>query len=195
MRKKLFLAYNVAFLGLLLTIGCSCSAECRGAERTHDLHEETHIITEPVTPIPEMLVDLEIYRNVEVNDSTAFGVMIEFEIQHPHIVLAQMKIESGNYESSIARNNNNYFGMRQPSSRLTVSLGSRNGYAKYRSWAYSILDYALWQRQYAWNLTEEQYLAKLGRTYAEDPNYVSKVKKLSKNLAEQNFCLIFVPSE
>lgn len=195
MKKTLLFACNTAFLGLLLLFGYSCSMKCRSAERTPVLHEETHIITEPITPIPEMLVDLEKYHNVEVNDSTAFGVMIEFEIQHPHIVLAQMKIESGNYESSIARSNNNYFGMRQPTSRLTVSLGSRNGYARYRSWAYSILDYALWQRQYAWNLTEEQYLAKLGRTYAEDPNYVSKVKKLSKNLAEQNFCLIFVPSE
>lgn len=195
MRKHCLFACKTAFLGLLLLFGYSCSTKCRSAERVSVLHEETHIVTEPITPIPEMLVDLENYRNIEVNDSTAFGVMIEFEIQHPHIVLAQMKIESGNYGSSIARNNNNYFGMRQPSSRLTVSLGSRNGYARYRSWAYSILDYALWQRQYAWNLTEEQYLAKLGRTYAEDPNYVSKVKKLSKNLAEQNFCLIFVPSE
>lgn len=195
MKKTLLFACNMAFLGLLLPFGHSCSTKCRSAERPPVLHEETHIITEPITPIPEMLVDLENYRNIEVNDSTAFGVMIEFEIQHPHIVLAQMKIESGNYGSSIARNNNNYFGMRQPSSRLTVSLGSRNGYARYRSWAYSILDYALWQRQYAWNLTEEQYLAKLGRAYAEDPNYMSKVKKLSKNLAEQNFCLIFVPSE
>lgn len=195
MKKTLLFACNIAFLGLLLLFGYSCSTECRSAERVSVLHEETHIITEPITPIPEMLADLENYRNIEVNDSTAFGVMLEFEIQHPHIVLAQMKIESGNYESSIARNNNNYFGMRQPSSRLTVSLGSRNGYARYRSWAYSILDYALWQRQYAWNLTEEQYLAKLGRIYAEDPNYVSKVKKLSKNLVEQNFCLIFVPSE
>ena len=195
MKKTLLLACNTAFLGLLLSFGHGCSTKCRSAERASVLHEETHIITEPITPIPEMLVDLENYRNIEVNDSTAFGVMIEFEIQHPHIVLAQMKIESGNYGSSIARNDNNYFGMRQPSSRLTVSLGSRNGYARYRSWAYSILDYALWQRQYAWNLTEDQYLAKLGRTYAEDPNYVSKVKKLSKNLAEQNFCLIFVPSE
>lgn len=186
---------KTAFLGLLILFGCGCSTECRSAEKTLLLHEETHIITEPITPIPEMLVDLEIYRNIEVSDSTAFGVMLEFEIQHPHIVLAQMKIESGNYGSSIAKNNNNYFGMRQPSTRVTVSLGSRNGYARYRSWAYSILDYALWQRQYAWNLTEEQYLAKLGRAYAEDPNYVSKVKKLSKNLAEQNFCLIFVPSE
>lgn len=195
MRKTLLLVCNMAFLGLLLSFGYGCSTKYRSTERTPVLHEETHIITDPITPIPEMLVALENYRNIEVSDSTAFGVMLEFEIQHPHIVLAQMKIESGNYESSIARNNNNYFGMRQPSSRLTVSLGSRNGYARYRSWAYSILDYALWQRQYAWNLTEEQYLANLGKTYAEDPNYVSKVKKLSKNLVEQNFCNIFVPSE
>lgn len=195
MKKTLLFACNTAFLGLWLTLGYSCSTECRSAERTHALHEKTHIETEPITPITELLVDLENYGNIEVNDSTAFGVMLEFEVQHPHIVLAQMKIESGNYGSSIAKNNNNYFGMRQPSTRVTVSLGGRNGYARYRSWAYSILDYALWQRQYAWNLTEDQYLAKLGRTYAEDPNYVSKVKKLSKNLAEQNFCLIFVPSE
>lgn len=195
MKKAPLLACSIAFLGLLLSFWHSYSSECRSEEKTPNLHEEKSAYTEPITPITEMLVDLENYRNIEVNDSTAFGVMLEFEIQHPHIVLAQMKIESGNYESSIARNNNNYFGMRQPSSRLTVSLGSRNGYARYRSWAYSILDYALWQRQYAWNLTEEQYLAKLGRTYAEDPNYVSKVKKLSKNLAEQNFCLIFALSE
>ena len=195
MKNTLLLACNTAFLGLLLSFGYGCSTKCRSAEKTLLLHEEKATYTEPITPITEMLLDLEAYEGVGINDSTAFGAMIEFEIQHPHIVLAQMKIESGNYGSSIARNNNNYFGMRQPSSRLTVSLGSRNGYARYRSWAYSILDYALWQRQYAWNLTEEQYLAKLGRTYAEDPNYVSKVKKLSKNLAEQNFCLIFVPSE
>lgn len=182
MKKTLFLACSTAFLGLLLLFGHSCSTECRSAERMPVLYEETHVVTESITTIPEMLVDLENYDNIEVNDSTAFWVMLEFEIQHPHVVLAQMKIESGNYESSIARSNNNYFGMRQPSSRLTVSLGSRNGYARYRSWAYSILDYALWQRQYAWNLTEEQYLAKLGRTYAEDPNYVSKVKNIAKNL-------------
>ena len=185
--------------GVFLTCFCVgaaiglCTVKC--AAKSHDSPTKIEYITEPVDPLTEMLIDLEVYGEVGVSDSTAFGAMIEFGVQHPHIALAQMKIESGNYNSSVARNNNNYFGMRQPSSRITVSLGSRNGYARYRSWVYSVLDYALWQRQYAWNLTEEQYLAKLGRTYAEDLNYVSKVKKLSKNLAEQNFCLIFVPSE
>ena len=195
MKMYRFITHRIVPMGLFMLIMCSCSAECRSAETSCDLLEETAVSTEPITPIPEMLVDLDMYGDIQVDDATAFGVMVEFEIQHPHIVLAQMKIESGNYESRLAKNNNNYFGMRQPTSRITVSLGSRNGYARYRNWAYSVLDYALWQRQYAWNLTEEQYLDKLGKTYAEDPNYTSKVKKLSKSFAEQNFCLIFVPSE
>ena len=195
MKMYRFITHRIVPMGLFMLIMCSCSAECRRAEASCDLLEETVNSTEPVIPVTEMLANLEVYGDVPVNDSTAFGAMVEFEIQHPHIVLAQMKIESGNYESRLAKNNNNYFGMRQPASRITVSLGSRNGYARYRNWAYSVLDYALWQRQFAWNLTEEQYLAKLGKTYAEDPNYTSKVKKLSKNLAEQNFCHIFVPSE
>lgn len=129
-----------------------------------------------------LLVELEDYDKVEPSDSTAYSIMLDFGVQHPHLALAQMKIESGNYSSNIAKKNNNYFGMRQPGSRMTVSLGAKNGYAKYRNWAYSILDYALWQRRYAWDLTEEEYLTKLSKVYAEDPNYASKVKKLSKNL-------------
>ena len=168
---------------------------CRSAEFSLHLHVFSGYYTEPVTPITEMLMDLEVYKNTKVSDEAAIGVMVEFCVQHPYIVLAQMKIESGNYKSNLAIGKNNYFGMRQPSSRITVSLGSKNGYAKYRSWVYSILDYALWQRQYAWNLTEEQYLAKLSKVYAQDPNYASAVKKLAKNLEKQNLYTIFVPSE
>lgn len=125
---------------------------------------------------------LDEYGNIEPCDSIAYAFMVDHEIQHPEIALAQMKIESGNYQSRIAKKNNNYFGMRHPAQRLTVSLGRKNGYARYRNWAYSIIDYGLWQRRYAYNLTEEEYLTKLSNTYAEDPNYVSKVKNIAKNL-------------
>lgn len=125
---------------------------------------------------------LDEYGNIEPCDSIAYAFIVDNEIQHPEIVLAQMKIESGNYQSRIAKKNNNYFGMRHPAQRLTVSLGQKNGYASYRNWAYSVIDYGLWQRKYAYNLTEEEYLTKLSNTYAEDPNYVSKVKNIAKNL-------------
>lgn len=137
----------------------------------------------------QTLVD-EFYRtdlqgHTAVTDSLAYAKIKDLGIQHPHIVLAQMKLESGNYKSALAKNNNNYFGMRHPAQRLTVSMGSKNGYAKYRSWVFSVLDYALWQRCYAYNLTEEEYLTKLSRVYAEDKSYASKVKNIAKNLENE----------
>lgn len=136
----------------------------------------------PRFSVIEELISLDGYDFVQLNDEQALTLLVDLGVQHPYVALAQMKLESGNYSSAIANSNNNYFGMRHPAQRITVSLGSKNGYAKYRNWAYSVLDYALWQRQYAWNLTENDYIAKLGRTYAQDPNYTVKVKNITKNL-------------
>lgn len=132
--------------------------------------------------LTSILCELDSLSHFEVSDSLALELMEDLKIQHPHIALAQMKLESGHYQSNLAKENNNYFGMRHPAQRLTVSVKSKNGYAHYRNWAYSILDYALWQRRYAYNLSEDDYLTKLSKVYAEDKNYIEKVKKLRKNL-------------
>lgn len=144
--------------------------------------EEVFYIQQPKYSFVGEMERLDLYTDVELCDSIAYAFIVDNEIQHPEIVLAQMKIESGNYQSRIAKKNNNYFGMRHPAQRLTVSLGQKNGYARYRNWAYSVIDYGLWQRRYAYDLTEEEYLTLLSNTYAEDPNYVSKVKNIAKNL-------------
>ena len=125
---------------------------------------------------------LDSYGKKEMDDVVAFNLLCGLQVQHPHFVLAQMKLESGNYQSALTKTNNNYFGMRHPSQRMTVSLGSKNGYAKYRNWAFSVLDYALWQKRYAWNLSEQEYLQKLGSVYAEDAEYISKIQNISKGL-------------
>ena len=152
-------------------------------DKTGDMtDEEAHCIQCPEYSFISEMERLDSYSDVELCDSTAYAFIVDNEIQHPEIVLAQMKIESGNYQSGIAKKNNNYFGMRHPAQRLTVSLGHKNGYARYRNWAYSVIDYGLWQRRYAYNLTEDEYLTKLSNTYAEDPNYASKVKNIAKNL-------------
>lgn len=144
--------------------------------------EEVFCIQHPKYSFISEMERLDSYADIELCDSIAYAFIADNEIQHPEIVLAQMKIESGNYQSGIAKKNNNYFGMCHPAQRLTVSLGQKNGYARYRNWAYSVIDYGLWQRRYAYNLTEEEYLTKLSNTYAEDPNYVNKVKNIAKNL-------------
>ena len=124
---------------------------------------------------------VEQQSKMPVTDETALCFMQQIGIEHPHIVLAQMKLESANYTSKLALENNNYFGMKQPRKRATTSIGEKNGYASYKSWVHSVLDYALWQREYAKQLTENQYLDSLNK-YAEDKKYILKIKKLLKNL-------------
>ena len=124
-------------------------------------------------------------ENIGERDITFDNVMTLMDtllVEHPHIVYAQMRLESGNFKSNIAKNNNNFFGMRHPRVRITMSRGSLNGYASYDSWSYSVLDYAIWQRMYASGLTEEEYLEMLSEKYAEDKSYVRKVKSIANSI-------------
>lgn len=121
---------------------------------------------------------VEQQSKMPVTDETALCFMQQIGIEHPHIVLAQMKLESGNYTSKLALENNNYFGMKQPRKRATTSIGEENGYASYKSWVHSVLDYALWQKEYARSLTEVEYLDSL-TTYAEDSSYRNKVQQIA----------------
>ena len=119
-----------------------------------------------------------------VSDSLVSNILTTLKVEHPHIVHAQMRLESGHYTSRIACENHNYFGMKQPAKRPTMSLGKKNGYASYRNWVYSIVDYALWQKRYASSLTEEEYLAYLAKVYASDKDYTTKIKRIANTLKE-----------
>jgi hypothetical protein len=114
----------------------------------------------------------------EINAGRVLTLLDTLNVEHPHIVFAQMRLESGNFKSDLAKNNDNFFGMKYPRQRATVAQGVDRGYAYYRSWSYSVLDYAIWQRRYASGLTEEEYLEMLSEKYAEDKSYVKKVKSI-----------------
>jgi hypothetical protein len=100
----------------------------------------------------------------------------------PHIVLAQAKLESNNFRSYLFKENNNMFGMKLASSRLTIANGEEHGYASYESWSESLMDYALYYSSYLRNVkTEREYYQFLSKFYAEDVEYVSKIQNLIKN--------------
>jgi hypothetical protein len=103
-------------------------------------------------------------------------LMYTLKIAHPDIVMAQAIIESGNFKSNIFKENNNLFGMKMPEYRKTTAIGINRGHAVYRNWRESVIDYALWQGKRARYSTTNQYLRRL-RSYAADPNYISKIKK------------------
>jgi uncharacterized FlgJ-related protein len=103
-------------------------------------------------------------------------LIIDLNIAHPDIVIAQAIIESGNFKSNIFKENNNLFGMKMPEYRKTTAIGINRGHAVYSSWRESVIDYALWQGKRARYSTKNQYLRRL-KSYAADPNYITKIKQ------------------
>ena len=111
------------------------------------------------------------------------------DIKYPHIVYAQAHIESGNFKSKLFRINHNLFGMKEAKSRINLALGSKRGYAYYRSWEDSVLDYAFYMAYKSKYLnSENNYYAMLSKSYAENPNYVFTLKNfINKNNIKQLF--------
>jgi len=108
-------------------------------------------------------------------------LMKDLNIRYPHIAMAQSLIETGHFKSKIFKENNNLFGMKQARTRVNTAKGTQYQHAYYDTWQESVYDYAFYQCRYLGSLySEDEYLAYLGRSYAEDPNYVSKIKSLIK---------------
>lgn len=111
------------------------------------------------------------------------GLMEDLDIKFPHIVLAQAQIESGTYTSGIFRSNHNLFGMKEAQSRISTASGTKRNHAYYTDWTQSVYDYGYYQATFLSTIkSEEQYFRYLGNSYAEDPNYLAKIKELSAKL-------------
>jgi len=100
-------------------------------------------------------------------------------IKYPYIVLAQAKLESAYFTSKIFRQNHNMFGMRKARQRITSAESEKSTYAYYRDWKDCLYDYAMYQSAVMCNITNaDEYYTKLGERYAEDPEYVGKLKSI-----------------
>ena len=123
---------------------------------------------------------------IQEHNKFSEGKLIEklkdLNVKFPWIALAQSMEETGNYTSKVFKENNNLFGMKEAKQRITTSIGTENNHAYYNTWYESVLDYSFYQCRYLSNInTEEQYFEYLSQTYAENPNYVEKIKSLIKN--------------
>ncbi len=99
----------------------------------------------------------------------------------PYIVLAQSYQESGHYKSTIFRENNNMFGMKEAVVRSNLAKGTNRGHAMYETWQESVIDYALYYSTYLSDIkTEGEYYEFLRQNYAEDPTYVTRLKNIIK---------------
>lgn len=105
----------------------------------------------------------------------------QLNFRYPHIILAQAKLESGHFKSTIFLENNNMFGMKEAKLRANLARGTNRAHAYYDSWQDCVLDYALYYSTYLYKLkTEGEYFEYLRQNYAEDPTYVQRLKEIIK---------------
>jgi uncharacterized FlgJ-related protein len=90
--------------------------------------------------------------------------LIRQGIKNHEIVYAQARLETGNFKSSLFKNNNNLFGFR-----------SSKGWSKYSHWTESVRAYSRFQKQYYKRGDYYTFLENIG--YAKDSNYIKKLKE------------------
>lgn len=105
----------------------------------------------------------------------------ELNFRFPHIILAQAKLETGNFKSKSFISGNNLFGMKQAKSRANTARRTEFGHASYDNWGESLYDYALYYNAYLNKIrTESQYYSYLSQNYASDSEYIFKLKNIVK---------------
>ena len=106
-------------------------------------------------------------------------LMNQIGIAYPDVVLAQSRLETGNFTSKVFKENNNLFGMKLPRVRSTTAIGEQNNHASYIRWQHSVADYKLWQDEVIKKYrTKRAYLRYLSKHYAEDKKYIHKLKQM-----------------
>lgn len=120
-------------------------------------------------PIPEIRKPSIIVDTVRIevfSEANLIRYMNILEIEYPNIVLAQAKLESGNFTSNRFKQYNALFGFQTSNTNII----------KYKSWKESVINYKNWQMR---RLKDgENYYDFLVRVkYSEDSNYVNKLKQ------------------
>lgn len=121
------------------------------------------------------------WKNQSLTKENIIKLAIQLEIEQIDVFFHQVIIESGNLTSKVCKFNNNIKGMRLAKQRFTYAIGSKNGYAIYDSWIYSIADYKIWQIQNPWKKDKESYGEYLDRRRYCSAGYGRRVEKASKH--------------
>ena len=115
------------------------------------------------------------------------NLLKELNVKFPHIVLAQAKLESGNFKSNVFKQNNNLFGMKEARVRVKTAQGTNLNHTYYKTWQESVYDYAFYQCRYLGGVrNEKEYFIALDASYAEANYYSGTLKQIIKkeNLKE-----------
>jgi hypothetical protein len=178
----------LVILAIALTALCTLSIQYMTLSNKYKIEEQNNeIIKQEQEQEQEQELSLEyaigywlINTPDSVNDDILYDFLLENNAWYPEILLAQAKLESGNYTSNIFKSNNNLYGMRKVYRRPTTQQGDDKGYGYYSNWCLSVLDRILWDKFTFENKpSKDEYLRAL-RGYANDPYYIEKLLWIEK---------------
>lgn len=122
----------------------------------------------------------------EFSEEALISFMKKLKIKYPETVLAQAKLETGNFTSAIFKENHNLFGMKVAEKRPTSAIGINRGHAQYRNWKDSVIDYALLQSFIIAKLpklSSKEYRTYIQKFYSETPDYLVRMDRTMGNTA------------
>lgn len=147
---------------------CSLLAGLLGFTISNCTHASSKIEIEMTVVRDSVVVDTVKVKKPELlnlTEANLLRVIKEKGIKHPEIVLAQAKLETGNFTSKLCKNKNNLFGLKKG-----------NSYRGFNHWTESVEAYKnLIQNKYKGGCYYS-FLTRIG--YASDPNYVVKLKNV-----------------
>ena len=153
--KELCLLLIGIFIGVAVEKYTPCSQPSEkvisiDVKRDTIVHRDTLYVHQTIVPLNEKNVLAELKRQ---------------QVPHANIVLAQSKLETGNYTSKVCKNKNNLFGIRKG-----------NKYKTYNTWKESVSDYKrLISSRYKGG-DYYQFLKKI--RYAENPVYTETLREI-----------------
>lgn len=104
-----------------------------------------------------------------LTDETLYQQLKDLHIQFPKIVLAQARLETGNYTSQLCRTKKNLFGLK-----------GKKGYLSFKSYKECIIYYKTHIQNRYIGGDYYVFLKKIG--YAKDPAYITKLKRIVQDL-------------
>ena len=119
-----------------------------------------------------LIIIASVLTSMQVSAQTSEEVytsLLLSEVKHPEIVLAQSILETGWYKSYGCTNRKNLFGFYW-----------KGAFKEWSTWQQSVKYYKDWQDRHYKGGDYYQFLEDRG--YAEDPEYINKLKKIVKGL-------------
>ena len=106
----------------------------------------------------------------EAPDDYLMEALEYYNVKHKNIVYAQAILETGHFQSKVCKEYNNLFGLYS---------SYKGDYYKFDHWSESVVAYINYI-QYRYKPPDDYYQFLINIGYAEDPQYVEKLKNIVK---------------